>query len=204
MAVLLTDPDLEQRLIAERAACGGDRLDEVWDGVYFMPPPADDEHQAIQLEIAAILLAVAGRTKGAQVRAGINVSDREHDWKENYRIPDVAVFMPGTTARNCHTFWLGGPDMVVEITSHYDRTRDKLPFYSKVGVRELLVIDRQAWTLELYRPTAGQLALAGQSTVDQSDSLASTLLPLQFRLIAGTPRPRIEVKHADGVQQWIV
>ena len=28
--------------------------------------------------------------------------------------PDVAVFLPGGLARNCDTYWLGGPDFVVE------------------------------------------------------------------------------------------
>ncbi len=34
MAILLTDPVLEQRLKEERQAAGTDRYDEVWEDVY--------------------------------------------------------------------------------------------------------------------------------------------------------------------------
>ncbi len=33
MPTLVTDPDLEQDLIEKRKAWGGDKFDEVWDGV---------------------------------------------------------------------------------------------------------------------------------------------------------------------------
>ena len=45
MSLLVSDPELKERLLAERRASGGDRYDEVWDGVYVMSPLADDEHQ---------------------------------------------------------------------------------------------------------------------------------------------------------------
>ena len=48
MAVLVTDPFLEDRLKADRAESGGDRFDEVWEGVYQMAPLANDDHQEIQ------------------------------------------------------------------------------------------------------------------------------------------------------------
>ncbi len=38
MPMYLVDSDLERRLKTERQLSGADRLDEVWDGVYFMPP----------------------------------------------------------------------------------------------------------------------------------------------------------------------
>ena len=34
MALMVLDQDLEDRLIAERQASGGDRFDEVWEGIY--------------------------------------------------------------------------------------------------------------------------------------------------------------------------
>ncbi len=92
MESLLQKPNLDSRLRAQRAAMGHDHYDEVWEGLYVMPPIANDEHQLIQLRIAAIFDAVIGMTGQGEVRAGVNISDRALDWTQNYRIPDVAVF----------------------------------------------------------------------------------------------------------------
>ena len=99
-------------------------------------------------------------------------------------------------------YWLGGPDFAVEVISRHDRSRKKFDFYAKVGVRELLLVDRKPWALELYRLQDGKLALVGKSDLDHPEILASEVLPLSFRLVAGNPRPRIEVAHADGIQRW--
>src|SRR5215210_581016 len=139
MTVMVLDPAIAERLKAEREASGADRYDEVWEGVYMMAPLADDEHQDLQTQLGAVLQVRVGWTGLGQVRTGVNVSDRE-DWTHNYRIPDVAVFLPDTKARNCDTFWLGGPDFTIEIVSSGDRGREKLDFYAKVAVRELLLV----------------------------------------------------------------
>ena len=54
MAILVTDPDLEQRLRVQRAAMGADRYDEVWDGTYMMAPMPNDEHQNVVPRLSAI------------------------------------------------------------------------------------------------------------------------------------------------------
>jgi Uma2 family endonuclease len=202
ITLLIQDPDLVKTTVAARAASGADRYDEVWDGVLVMTPMPNDAHQEIQMDLAAILHQVAGKSIGGRVRAGVNVSDRIDDWRVNFRIPDIAVFLPGTKATNCGTHWCGGPDFAVEITSPGDQTLDKLPFYAAVGVRELLVVDRDPWSLELYRLAAGELRSTGRSTVEQSQALTSQVLPLTFCLRAGEPRPIIDVRHADGIQTW--
>jgi Uma2 family endonuclease len=209
MAIVVSDRDLERRLKAERKKSGADRYDEVWEGVYHMPPLVADEHQEIVTELSFIFtLTIKGAGLGI-VRAGVNVSDREKTWKFNYRVPDVAVFLKGTTARNCRTHWVGGPDFAVEIASRGDETRDKLPFYGKVGTRELLLIDRHPWALELYLLREGQLVLdappapEGEATAGW---LSSAVLPLSFRLVedAEYGRPRIEVIQSGGAGRWLV
>ena len=138
------------------------------------------------------------------MQAGANVSDREKDWTTNYRCPDVVVVLPGGAARDCRTHWFGGPDFCVEIASHGDRSRDKLDFYAAIGVRELLLVDRDPWGLELYRLADGRLDLVGRSNLSAAAVLASAVVPTSFRLVPGTARPRIEVTHHDGVQRWLV
>lgn len=114
------------------------------------------------------------------------------------------VVLPGSTARDCGTHWCGGPDLCVEIASPGDRSRDKLDFYSQIGVRELLLVDRDPWELELHRLTSGRLELVGRSMTGDPDALVSSVAPVSFRLLPGEARPRIEVTHRDGLQRWLV
>jgi Uma2 family endonuclease len=197
MAVLVFDPMVEERLKEERHASGADRYDEVWEGVYMMAPLADNEHQELQLALGSVFQLTIVWSGLGRAQAGANVSDREEGWEHNYRIPDVVIVLPGSNAHDCGTHWCGGPDFVVEIASPGDRSRQKLDFYAQIGVRELLLIGRDPWSLELFRIANGRLdPVAGP--------LASTVVPMSFRLIPGLPRPRIEVSHHDGVQRWLV
>jgi Uma2 family endonuclease len=204
MALMVLDPEIEEKLKAQREASGLDRYDEVWEGVYMMAPLANNEHTGIQQRLSTALQNAVGMDSDVYVSAGANVSDREDGWLDNYRIPDAVVVFPGGVARNCKTHWCGGPDFVAEVTSPGDRTRDKLDFYAGIGVRELSVIDRQPWQLELYRLDDGELKLVGRSTLADPVVLMSAVVPTSFRLVAGKPRPRIEVTHLDGVQRWLV
>jgi Uma2 family endonuclease len=204
MAMMVLDSYVEERLKAERAEKGIDGHDEVWEGIYMMAPIADNEHQDLQGLLVAALHAAFGFNGPQRVAAGGNVSDREDDWTHNYRVPDVVVVLPGSAARDCGSHWCGGPDLCVEIASSGDRSRDKLDFYSRIAVRELLLVDRDPWQLELYRLTGGRLELVGSSDVSTSATLTSTVVPTSFRLVPGQPRPKIEVIHRDGVQHWLV
>lgn len=204
MATLITDPGLEEQLRSQRAAIGADHYDEVWEGVYRMPPMPNDEHQEIVMRLGSIFQEVVGWPGQGRVRPGVNVSDREADWQHNYRVPDVAVFLQGGAARNCVTHWLGGPDFVVEIISPDDQSRDKLPFYSGIGVGELLLVDRHPWSLELYKRAGAALSCVGRSSPDHDAVLTSALLPLTFHLVSGATRPQIEVVHTESQRSWLV
>lgn len=167
-----------------------------------MSPLADLQHQEIAMQLSAILQFILGFPRKARVYGGLNVSDRESDWKKNYRVPDVAVIFPDNRAILAEAVCVGGPDFVVEIVSKGDRSRRKLKFYAAIGVRELLIIDRKPWSVELYRPNSGQLELAGTSRLDSSEVVTSEVVPLTFQLISNNDRPRIEVK--SGAETWFV
>jgi hypothetical protein len=47
------DPRIEEQLLENRRAWGGDRFDEVWDGVYVMAPMANLEHQQLMICLGA-------------------------------------------------------------------------------------------------------------------------------------------------------
>jgi Uma2 family endonuclease len=154
-----------------------------------MSPAPNDEHQELSGEFYYVLRTVVGRGKG-KVRLGVNITNRRKGWRRNYRVPDVAVFLGGTAAENRETHWLGGPDFGVEIISPGDRTREKIPFYESIGTRELLVVDRDPWALELYRLDGEHLALVGRATLDSPIVLESQVLPLTFELLPSGPSAR--------------
>ena len=203
MPLLICDPGLEARIIADRASKGGDHHDEVWCGVYFIPPLPDNEHQEFVGELSGLLFHVVGNTGLGKVRPGVNLSPLAiDDWKYDFRVPDVVAFTNNTKAETHDTHWRGPADFLVEIVGPHDRTYEKLPFCGRLGVRELLIVDRDPWKLELYRHHDGELRLVGRSTVDDSQPLPSEVVPLTFRLIAGVPRPQIEVMASDPPRQW--
>lgn len=205
MVALITDPELANEMIARRREMGADRFDEVWDGVYVMSPMADNEHQSLATDLAAILKAVVEWPGHGKVYAGINVSDRQRDWRKNYRCPDVAVYLNGTRAVDRRTHWYGGLDFGIEVVSRNDRSLEKLPFYEKVGTRELLLIDRDPWALTLYRLTEGRLVEAGRSAGTRPTAISSEVVPLSWTLKrARSKSPQILVAHSDGRQHWTI
>jgi Uma2 family endonuclease len=195
MAIVSLEPGELKRLIRERRDSGGDRWDEVWDGVYVMPPLADNEHQRMGLDLAIDIRNALGPDERIQIFAGCNVSDQPKRWRRNYRCPDVAVFLPGNPAEDRGSHWFGGPDFAIEILSPFDRSREKFGFHAKVGVRELLLVDRRPWQLEIHRLEGDRFVRTGRSDLDDSTALPSQILPLTYRLVHGLTRPKIEVSR---------
>jgi Uma2 family endonuclease len=206
MATVILDPELAERLRAERAAWGGDRYDEVWEGTYMMAPMPNNEHQAIINGLTAILQDIIGWPQLGDVFPGVNVSDREENWKENYRVPDVAVFLKTTTAINRGSFWQGGPDFAVEILSPGDQAREKLEFYASVNTREFLILDRDPWQLELYRLTTDSLQLIQTGRPDEGQSVKSDVVGLSFELRQEETRdrPSLVVTHPASSRNWTI
>jgi Uma2 family endonuclease len=204
MLRMIVPKDEFKRILRKRRRCLGDRKDEVWNGVYVMAPVSDNEHQLVMSRLLRAIDLSLGEGEDATVYPGVNVSDQPERWKTNYRCPDVAVYYRDNPAQDCGSHYLGGPDFAVEIVTPEDRSRKKFPFYASVGVRELLLVDRYPWSLELRRLRGDRLEIVGTSKVDQPDTLASTVLPLTFRLIAGDTRPRLEAKRPEDGRIWLI
>ena len=134
----------------------------------------------------------------------MNVSDRVDDWTHNYRCPDLAVYLTVNSAVDHDTFWLGGPDFAVEVISPDEDPHAKLGFYASVGTRELLIIHRKPWAVELFVLTDGALRLAGRSDAAAPAPVASGVLPFSFRVVDGVARPEVEVAHAPTRRTWRV
>ncbi len=201
-ALTVTDPDLIRSLKAEREASGLDRRDEMWEGVYVMSPLANLEHQWFAGRFWLVFYTVIDSADLGITYNGFNLSDRDEGWLQNYREPDVGVYLAGNPARDCGTHMCGGPDFAIEILSPNDPARRKRDFYAAIGTKELLIFDRDPWSFELYRLAEGRLDLVGISTPNDSHVLVSQSLPLTFRLVPGDPRPTIEVARSEGGQTW--
>ena len=202
MAMMVLDSYVEEQILAERIGTDRNQYDEVWEGVYVVAPLPNDDHQEIVSLLDFTLQEIIGRLRLGKVRPGVNLSDRDRGWEQNFREPDVAVFLNDTKAINHGTHWQGAADFLVEIISPGERTHDKLPFYGSIGVVELLIIDRDPWTLELYCQDAGRLALVGSSTLALPDVLESRTVGLTFQLIPGEAKPQILVKHLADGREW--
>ena len=204
MELIVTDPELAKRLIAQRQEWEVDRFDEVWDGTYIIAPIADNTHQDLQAGLGTIFHVINGMKCPPHVYMGVVISDRVEGFEQNYRWPDVALFLAGTTARECGTHWCGGPDFMVEIRCRGDRTMQKLPFYASINVRELLIIDRDPWSMEIYRLRDGELRRVDRVEVEDARSIGSEVVSLDFRFIPASPRPTILVEHRETAQRWSV
>ena len=203
MATVIKDRGLGEEMRQARIAAGSDRWDEVWEGTYMMAPLPNNEHQELVGAFVGVLRDVIPRDQGF-VLPGANISDREKGWEYNYRCPDVVVYLAETRAKDCDTHWRGGPDFAVEIASPDDMVRDKLGFYGKVATRELLIVDRDPWSLELLRLSGKKLKSVGVSSGKRGRYLESRVLPLRFRLLGGKRRPTIEVVRSTDDKSWRV
>ena len=181
-----------------------DRWDEVWEGSIVMSPMANNQHIGIGFKLCQAFAAVIDWNAGDIAFPGGNVSDRVQDWdKYNYRIPDALVVLANSLAVDHGTHWVGGPDLVVEITSPGEKPQLKLPFYAQVGTREVLIVHRDPWKLELFQlNTQQKLELAGESDITSSQVITSSVLPLSFQLIQGAARPIIVMQHTQTRQRW--
>ena len=113
----------------------------------------------------------------------------------------MAVFLNDSPAI-CHgAFWSGPPDLLIEITSPFDKTRDKFKFDDW---REPSIIDRDPWQLELYRLAGGSLVPVASITPGAKAVIVSSVLPLEFRLLPGQTRPTIDITATDRGRSWTV
>jgi Uma2 family endonuclease len=199
------EPSLIRQLIKERQQRGIDKDDEVWDGVYVMPPLANNPHQGLVVDLTFILYQVITQEGRGQVLPGANVSDRRRHWDRNFRGPDVVVVLNGSRAVDCVTHWMGGPDFLIEVQSPHDDTDEKIPFYSAVQVSELLIIHRDTRVLRLYRHDGQQLVLVEPVDLQGEQCLASTVVPLAVRRTRHRRRWRTEVLRTEGTPgRWTV
>ena len=106
---------------------------------------------------------------------------------DDYRVPDLTIAAPEhVSARGIE----GKALLVIEILSPNDESRDKLPWYARLDVREVWLIDPRTRELELH-------VLWGTSLrrVEPEDGvLRSVALGIELRIVDG---PRLELRWDD-------
>lgn len=145
--VMLEVPD---ELLAERRRIGLDKRDEVWAGVLHMVPPAASGHQRLAAALFLVLSRVAAR-RGLEVLFESGLFDPP-EGLQNYRVPDLVVVDPAHVSKRGIE---GVAEIAIEILSPHDESRDKLPFYARVGVREVWLIDPVTRIVEMFQSRDG-------------------------------------------------
>jgi Uma2 family endonuclease len=200
--MIIVDPAEIAEVKARRVGAGEWSREEMWDGVPYMPPMPNNEHQLLTLRLASAFAEIVGWDRGDQALPAVNVSDRADGWPQNHRGPDGVVYLAGNPAIDHGTHWQGGPDFLVEIMSPGEEPTAKFGFYAAVNTREVLIVDRYPWAVELFRLRDGALVSAGRSDLSNPAEVTSGVLPLAFRLVPGEPRPRVGVRHTGTGQTW--
>ena len=204
MAILVLDLMREAEVRKLWPDLDAEPTTEVWEGVTVVAPGANDDHQTLAGRLySACLVAIEDAGLG-DVRPAINLSDRVEGWMQNYRIPDMSVFLNGSAAV-CHdTHWVGGPDFAVEVISLGEKPKAKFGFYESIGTKELFVVHRNPWKLELFALDNGTLKLTSSSALSSVAACTSVALGLTFQLVEGTRRPRIAVAQPSTGRTWLV
>ena len=125
-------------VIAERQRLGLDGRDEVWDGEYHMVPPASNEHQRVEMLLAFALMPVVDAV-GLVIRPEIGLFDPDAPGDRDFRAPDLTIYHPEIGSERGAD---GAASLVVEIRSPGDESFQKLPYFERLGVGEVLIVDR--------------------------------------------------------------
>jgi Uma2 family endonuclease len=160
-------PELEA-LLERRRRAGADRFDEVWEGVYHMVPGTSHAHGRIEAHLLALLRSPA-TDAGLEITGQFNLGESEHD----FRVPDGGLHRPDADA-----MWHPTAALVIEIVSPGDQSWQKLPFYAKHDVDEVLIVDLSERTVTWlalregeYRPVkrSALVALGPAELAEQID-----------------------------------
>ena len=153
MKVVMTSAPLE--FLATRKRNGGDRWDEMWEGVLHMPPPPNVGHQDLEWSLETYLRQRWAPGRGAKVYHQVAVAP-PGGWTRNFRVPDLVLLSPQCAAVDRSEYLEGPPDVAVEIHSPGDEAYEKLPFYAALGVPEVWIIHRDTKAPEIHALKRGR------------------------------------------------
>ena len=188
MRALIVAP--EAGWLEDRRRRGIDCWDEVWDGVLHVPPEPSSFHQRLEGRLVEVLAPLA-RARGLEAIPTLSILDpADHD--RNYRTPDLLVLDPQYVIRRGTE---GSVELVIEILSPGDESRDKFPFYAARGVKEIWLVDPESRMHEIY-------VLRGTSYFailpDRSGTTRAPSLDVELTITSG---PLLRITSASGMAE---
>jgi Uma2 family endonuclease len=187
--------EVDPAILEQRRRTGLDRWDEMWEGVLHMTPAPSNEHQRILDELLMFLGPLLRRAGRGTLRSGINVFD-ESSTAEDYRIPDLTFVAAGRETLFAQDgIRGGGPDAVIEIRSPNDESYEKRPFFAKLGVREVVIIDRDTKRVEVFTLRGADYQ---RQEPDSNGLVTATTMGVRFGVAGGgRAAPRLRVADAS-------
>lgn len=185
MRALLLEPD--PAWLEERRRLGHDRFDEVWDGVLHIVPSPSSMHQRFEGNLEAVLRPRV-MPSGFEVFHNLDLLDRVKG-EDNYRQPDIAVVSPNDVMERGIK---GHAELVIEILSPNDESREKFPFYAKCRIPEYWIVHPITRAIEVY-------FLQGDAYVTVTPNADGSLSAPRFGLVLQTIEgPKLRIAWADG------
>jgi Uma2 family endonuclease len=188
MRALLLEPD--PAWLEQRRQRGIDRHDEVWDGVLHVVPSPTPAHQEFELELAVVLRPIV-RALGLKVFIELDILDAAKG-DDDYRQPDVVVVDPQDLSGRAIA---GHAELVAEILSPRDQSREKFAFYARCRIGELWIVDPTTRDIEVYLLRDGAYE---RVTPCPDGTLEAPRLSLRLQTVDG---PRLRIIWADGSAQ---
>ena len=199
-----------QELLEERRRLGHDRRDEVWEGVLHMVPPPHGAHGRLNDDLGVFFklhweLEGLGKTypeTGVKRPGTPPHPDLGEGIPSDYRTPDRSFLLPERYERFLGGWIVGGPDVALEIVSPGDESRHKLPFFHAVGVREVILVDRQSREVEVF--SAGPTGFVPVAP-DGAGWTASEVLETEFRReVDEAGYARLHVRRVDDPRRELL
>lgn len=157
----VSGPEQGKWTYEDYAAISEDGRYEVVDGVLYMSPAPNVDHQEIIGEIFAYLHGFVRMTKSGKVF--ISPLDVELSYG-NVVQPDILVLLNEHLDRITNSRIIGAPDLVVEVASPSTARHDlhkKHDAYARAGVTEYWIVNPDAHTVELLVLESGSYSSLG-------------------------------------------
>jgi Uma2 family endonuclease len=197
MTVLVLDEPAIDHVLEDRRRRGADRWDEMWDGVLHMVPPPGADHQSLTTFLCRVYYEVVVEAKRGKVLTQGKIA-RTGPEEDNYRVPDLSVVLRTGRGRVVKQGVAGSADQVVEVYSDGDESYEKFGYYASLGVQEILIIDREARWIELYRLQGKKYVLAAKSP----QRVASGLIPISMQIVKRGRTTQLKVIHTKTGTSW--
>jgi Uma2 family endonuclease len=150
---------------------------EIIDGEHFVTPSPNTKHQAVSMNLAAILWTyLKEHPIGAVFTAPFDVVFSDFDVVE----PDVLYISRERAGVLTEKHMRGAPDLVVEILSAGTRKTDEVTkrrLYERSGVNEYWVVDPELDAIKIYRRVEGTFPRVAELAAEAGDTLTMPLLP---------------------------